>query len=426
MKEESYQLLEYIAERGVEGTTTALETDKGVPILLVKENSHTLTAIICINGIAKRITKKYTRTTVHKAIYDLINEIGDILSQNIEELKISQKISFENCIEEKTEVDKKKENKRKIIKKEKSKLPSIEEYKKIELPQKHILPLLHLGDKKYLSLLMELGIIDVFELALSSPLVMRDNQTIPYKIKDMRPIYTILSMFKLDTHYLSNPFSTININGENISFFTALYNDLEVLSQFTTELLQKNLKLIKHKVRLFTVNMKGGFRPVEIEILNSKNTIDKNNVRVGLFIKNDKGDIIQIGDLNLGELHEKNLFTINEYIYSSLYIMKIDDYTFFDNIVMKLLNSYIAKSNYSKLTKDIIERETNINYSIPFMISNTGNKVIFAHPILFWYSREVLNTEEICEDCPAIEYANKFDQILNAYLKLGYFRNVFL
>jgi len=64
----------------------------------------------------------------------------------------------------------------------------------------------------------------------------------------------------------------------------------------------------------------------------------------------DGNNIVQIGDINLGELHEKNVFTVNEYIYSSLYILRNEDYSFFDNILMKLLNTYIAKSNYSRLT----------------------------------------------------------------------------
>jgi hypothetical protein len=73
MKEESYQLLEYIIEHSLEGTFTALETSNGTQIVLVKEDPHTLTAILCINGIAKRITKRFTRTTVPKAIYELID-----------------------------------------------------------------------------------------------------------------------------------------------------------------------------------------------------------------------------------------------------------------------------------------------------------------------------------------------------------------
>nr|WP_238842153.1 hypothetical protein [Sulfolobus sp. E11-6] len=69
MKEESYRLLEYVIEHGVEGTFTALETSRGTQIVLVKEDSHTLTAVLCIDGIAKRITKK---------IYQNYNSQGNI------------------------------------------------------------------------------------------------------------------------------------------------------------------------------------------------------------------------------------------------------------------------------------------------------------------------------------------------------------
>lgn len=93
---------------------------------------------------------------------------------------------------------------------------------------------------------------------------------------------------------------------------------------------------------------------------------------------------------------------------------------------MKLLNTYIAKSNYSKLTRDIIERETNINYSIPIVMRTMANRIELANPILYWYSKEILNSDEICINCPIIEYVNKFNEFLNNYVRLGYFRSVFL
>jgi hypothetical protein len=107
-------------------------------------------------------------------------------------------------------------------------------------------------------------------------------------------------------------------------------------------------------------------------------------------------------------------------------ILGNNDYTFFDNILMKLVNVFIAKSSYSKLTRDIIERETNINYSIPFLMGNMGNKLLFANPILYWYSKEILGNDEICNDCPAIQYSQKFDELLNSYRKLGYFKTIYL
>ncbi len=311
MKEESYQLLEYIIEHSLEGTFTALETSNGTQIVLAKEDPHTLTAILCNNGIAKRITKRFTRTTVHKAIYELIDEIEDIISQPIEELKISQRVSFGNCIDERGEEEKSKRRKR-----ERPKPPSIDEYKRIEIPQKHIIPLLHLGEKKYLYLTLELGVIDIMELPSSSPIIVERNQVTPYKIREMRTVYNVLSLFKLDRFNTSNPFSTTSLNGKSLTFFTALYNDVELLGQTSVSMLQRNLKLVKHKVNMFSVSKKGSLHTEEVEILNNKNSLDRNNVKVGLFLGSDGNNIVQIGDINLGELHEKNVFTVNEYIYS--------------------------------------------------------------------------------------------------------------
>ncbi|ACP38357.1 hypothetical protein [Saccharolobus islandicus] len=421
MKEESYQLLEYIIEHSLEGTFTALETSNGTQIVLAKEDPHTLTAILCNNGIAKRITKRFTRTTVHKAIYELIDEIEDIISQPIEELKISQRVSFGNCIDERGEEEKSKRRKR-----ERPKPPSIDEYKRIEIPQKHIIPLLHLGEKKYLYLTLELGVIDIMELPSSSPIIVERNQVTPYKIREMRTVYNVLSLFKLDRFNTSNPFSTTSLNGKSLTFFTALYNDVELLGQTSVSMLQRNLKLVKHKVNMFSVSKKGSLHTEEVEILNNKNSLDRNNVKVGLFLGSDGNNIVQIGDINLGELHEKNVFTVNEYIYSSLYILRNEDYSFFDNILMKLLNTYIAKSNYSRLTKDIIERETNVNYSIPIVMRTMENRIELANPILYWYSKEILNSDEICTNCPITEYVNKLNEFLNNYVKLGYFKSVFL
>ncbi|AAK40818.1 hypothetical protein SULI_07580 [Saccharolobus solfataricus] len=420
MKEESYRLLEYVVEHGLEGTLTALETNKGIPIVLVKEDPHTLTTILCIDGIARRITKRFTRTTVHKAIYELIDEIESMISQPIEELRISQKVSFENCIEERGE------EKPKRKKRETPRLPSIDEYKRIEIPQKHVIPLLYLGDRKYLSLILELGIIDIIESLSSSPIIIENNQVTPYKIRDMRAVYNVLSLFKLDRFNNSNPFSTISLNRKFLTFFTALYNDVEVLGQTSISMLQRNLKLVKHRVKMFSASKKGNLHTEEVEILNNKNSLERNDIRVGLFLRSNDGNTVQIGDINLGELHEKNVFTVNEYIYSSLYMMEDDDYLFFDNILMKLLNTYIAKSNYSKLTRDIIERETNINYSIPIVMRTMANRIELANPILYWYSKEILNSDEICINCPIIEYVNKFNEFLNNYVRLGYFRSVFL
>jgi len=179
-------------------------------------------------------------------------------------------------------------------------------------------------------------------------------------------------------------------------------------------------------VNMFSVSKKGSLHTEEVEILNNKNSLDRNNVKVGLFLGSDGNNIVQIGDINLGELHEKNVFTVNEYIYSSLYILRNEDYSFFDNILMKLLNTYIAKSNYSRLTKDIIERETNVNYSIPIVMRTMENRIELANPILYWYSKEILNSDEICTNCPITEYVNKLNEFLNNYVKLGYFKSVFL
>ncbi|QGA54717.1 hypothetical protein GFS03_09100 [Sulfolobus sp. E5-1-F] len=419
MKEESYRLLEYVIEHGVEGTFTALETSRGTQIVLVKEDSHTLTAVLCIDGIAKRITKKFTKTTIHKAIYELIDEIENMISQPIEELKISQKVSFENCIEEREE----KPRRRKM---ERPKLPSIDEYKRTKITQKHIIPLLHLGEKKYLSLTLELGVIDIIELPFSSPIIVESNQVTPYKIREIRTIYNVLSLFKLDRFNNSNPFSTTSLNGKSLTFFTALYKDVELLGQTSISILQRDLKLVKHKVSMFSVSKKGSLHTEEVEILNNKNSLNKNDIKVGLFLRNDDGNIVQIGDINLGELHEKNIFTVNEYVYSSLYVMRNDDYSFFDNVLVKLLNTYIAKGNYSRLTKDILERESNVNYSIPIVMGTMENRIELANPILYWYSKEVLNSDEICTNCPISEYVNKFNEFLDNYVKLGYFRSVFL
>ncbi|MDT7862176.1 MAG: hypothetical protein RRA45_08180, partial [Saccharolobus sp.] len=68
MKEESYQLLEYLVNHVTEGTVTPLVTEKGIPILLIKEKPYILTVILCVNDEAKKITKEYTKTTLHKAL----------------------------------------------------------------------------------------------------------------------------------------------------------------------------------------------------------------------------------------------------------------------------------------------------------------------------------------------------------------------
>nr|WP_238842155.1 hypothetical protein [Sulfolobus sp. E11-6] len=342
-----------------------------------------------------------------------------MISQPIEELKISQKVSFENCIEEREE----KPRRRKM---ERPKLPSIDEYKRTKITQKHIIPLLHLGEKKYLSLTLELGVIDIIELPFSSPIIVESNQVTPYKIREIRTIYNVLSLFKLDRFNNSNPFSTTSLNGKSLTFFTALYKDVELLGQTSISILQRDLKLVKHKVSMFSVSKKGSLHTEEVEILNNKNSLNKNDIKVGLFLRNDDGNIVQIGDINLGELHEKNIFTVNEYVYSSLYVMRNDDYSFFDNVLVKLLNTYIAKGNYSRLTKDILERESNVNYSIPIVMGTMENRIELANPILYWYSKEVLNSDEICTNCPISEYVNKFNEFLDNYVKLGYFRSVFL
>lgn len=425
MKEESYQLLEYLVNHVTEGTVTPLVTEKGIPILLIKEKPYILTVILCVNDEAKKITKEYTKTTLHKALYDLISDIENMLSQNIEELKIAQKLSFDNCLP-KREVPREQEVKKRG--KQKPQLPSLDEYKKnFENEQKHVIPLFQIEDKKYMSLILESGIIDVLELTSTLPQIISKNQISTYKINNIKTIYTYLSIYKLDINNKINPISTVTIDKTNLTFFTALYSDQnENTEQIEINLFNKYIKLNKNKVKLFSINLKGNLHVENVDILRSTSIKpERNGLKVGLFIKRNN-DLMQIGEINLGELHEKNVFTINEYIYGSLMILGNNDYTFFDNILMKLVNVFIAKSSYSKLTRDIIERETNINYSIPFLMGNMGNKLLFANPILYWYSKEILGNDEICNDCPAIQYSQKFDELLNSYRKLGYFKTIYL
>ncbi|MEM0092687.1 MAG: hypothetical protein QXG62_08910 [Saccharolobus sp.] len=417
MKEESYQLVEYLIEKANDGATIPLLTEKGFPILLIKENSHTMVAIVCINHEVKKIVKRFTKTTIHRAIYEIETELEDLTSQTIDELRIAQGISFDDCVparEQKT--------------RPKPKLPSIEDYKmEFKNIEKHVIPLLSLGEKKYVSLILELGIIDVLELPSAHPSIVSSNGVSQYKVKDTRTIYTMLSTFKLDIIHGNNPLSTVTINNSNLTFFTALYSELDnSIEDKAIEFLGKKITY-KSKVKLFHITSKGNLKIDEKEIytINSSKP-DKNDIKIGFFAKYGENNIIKFNELNLGELHENNVFTINEYVYSSLMIFDIDDYYFFDNIIMKLVNSYIAKSKYSKLTRDIIEREVNINYSIPFLISNLGNKIKLANPIVYWYSKELLGIDEICNSCPAYQFAEKINNILSTYRKFGYFRDVYL
>ncbi|AOL15927.1 hypothetical protein BFU36_03400 [Sulfolobus sp. A20] len=421
MKEEAYELLKYLAEHTINGSTTALIINNKIPILLEKESNYEISITTCINGEAIKISKKFTKNTIHKAIYELIDDLSELTSQDVEELKIIQKVSFDECLPRRRQES--------IVQKKKKDIISMEEYKKLIIgKQIHVYPLLQISSKQYLSLILDLGIVDLLELASPNPMIIQENQQSPYKIKDLRTIYTYISFFKLDQNNKTNPLSTVIINNSKLTIFTMIYS-LEDVYKEVIELNfldNKKIKLNKYKVKTISLSSKGYVNVTETDILGAPmKGIRKNDVRIGLFMEYN-GNFIQINDIKIGDLHERGDFTFNEYIYASLYVIGIDSYEFFDNVIMKFVNTFIARNPYlSKLTKDIIEREANINYSIPFVSSSSGNKVSLLDPIAYWYSRDILGNEDYA-NTPISQHSQKLNELLIAYRKNGYFRNIFI
>ncbi|MBB5253563.1 hypothetical protein [Sulfurisphaera ohwakuensis] len=398
----AYDILAYLLEHLEPNSVTALVTNDGIPLMLSKDSEYEISVYICKDENVKKFHKEFDKPTLHRAVIELLEEISSYLGKEIAELNISSSVKFEDCVPKRQEVKRERPQKKRVI----DTRNLIEEMRK--LPSAYnIIPLFTDNGKLIAIVLENLSLISTDKIVKSISRV-SDGNISPINVDPITIIY-VLSTLKFDLQK-GNPFSSY----EKYTFFTALYQDLGEIGE---EGEFQNKKMIKKQGKFFSVTSKGILKPIPLEFLDVSRE-KKNTLNVGYFI-HDGEKFVKLNSFDLFEYHEKNIFTINSYLFSSFIVTQKDfkvEYQNFDKLISNFVNSVISKGIGAKYVKDVFELER-ILYDIQYVRAVAGNEISIVDPISLWYYRNKGEDVRLCDSCELKDKVELWNRIIKGFYR---------
>jgi len=394
----AFDLLAYMFEHLEAGSVVGLITTGNTPLMLTKDSEYEVSVYICKDENVKKFYVVFDKPSLHRAVLELLQDISEYLGESIEELNISNNVKFEDCILKKQE--------RKTPQKKKVSVESlIEEMRK--LPRQYELIPLFTDNGKLISLVLENLSLIPFDKVVKTISKVSDGNVSPINIDPTTLLY-VLSTLKFDLKK-GNPFSTY----EKYTFFTAIYMDMAVIGE--EEFLNK--KMYRKQGKFYTVNPKGSIKPIPLEFLDLSKDVRK-GLNVGYFV-HDGEKFIKLNSIDLLEYHEKNVFSINAYLFSSFIVTQKDftvDYHRFDKLLSNFVNSVISKGVGARYVKDVFELE-NLIYDIQLVRSVSGNIISIVDPISFWYYKSKGEEVKVCDSCEVKDKVDLWNKIIKNFYR---------
>ena len=394
----AFDLLAYMFEHLEAGSVVGLVTNGNTPLMLTKDSEYEVSVYICKDENVKKFHVVFDKPTLHRAVLELLQDISDYLGENVEELNISNSIKFEDCIPKKQE--------RKAPQKKRVSVESLIEEMR-QLPQQYELIPLFSDNGKLISLVLENLSLIPFDKVVKTISRVSNGDVSPINADPTTLLY-VLSTLKFDLKK-GNPFSTY----EKYTFFTALYIDMNVIGE--GEFLNK--KMYKKQGKFYTANPKGSIRPIPLEFLDLSKDVKK-GLNVGYFV-HDGEKFVKLNSIDLLEYHEKNVFSINAYLFSSFIVTQKDftvDYQSFDRLLSNFVNSVISKGVGAKYVKDVFELE-NLIYDIQLVRSVSGNTISIVDPISFWYYKSRGEEVKLCDSCEVKDKVDLWNRIIKNFYR---------
>jgi len=397
----AFDLLAYMFEHLEAGSIAGLITAGNIPLMLSKDSDYEISVYVCKDENVKKFPIVFDKPTIHRAVLELLQNISEYLGENIEELNISNNVKFEECLPKKQEKKPAPPKKKPAV----NFKSLIEEMKKLP-PQYELIPLFT-DNGKLISLVLENLSLIAFDKVVKTISRISDGNISPINVDPVTLLY-VLSTLKFDLQK-GNPFSSY----DKYTFFTALYIDMNNIGE--GEFL--NRKMYKKQGKFYTVTPKGSLKPFPLEFLDL-NKEPKKGLNIGYFI-HDGEKFIKLNSIDLIEYHEKNLFSINAYLFSSFTVAQKDfvvDYQDFDRVLSNFVNSVISKGVGAKYVKDIFELE-NLIYDIQLVRSVSGNSISIVDPISFWYYKSRGEEVKPCDSCEVKDKVNLWNRIIKNFYR---------
>ena len=397
----AFDLLAYMFEHLEVGSVVGLITARNLPLILSKESDYEITVYVCKDENIKKFHVTFDKPTMHRAIFGLLQDISEYLGENIEELNISNNVKFEECLPKRQEKKATPQRKKPAVD-----LKSlIEEMRKLP-PQYDLIPLFT-DNGKLVSLVLDNLSIILFDKIVKTISRVSEGEIKPINV-DASTLLYVLSTLKFDLQK-GNPFSSY----DKYTFFTALYIDMNNIGE--GEFL--NRKMYKKQGKFYAVTPKGSLKPIPLEFLDLNKEVKK-SLNVGYFV-HDGEKFVKLNSIDLLEYHEKNLFSINAYLFSSFIVTQKDftvDYQAFDKLLSNFVNSVISKGVGAKYVKDVFELE-NLIYDIQLVRSISGNTITIIDPISFWYYKSRGEEVKVCESCEVRDKVSLWNQIIKNFYR---------
>ncbi|BFH72350.1 hypothetical protein SJAV_02940 [Sulfurisphaera javensis] len=399
----AYDLLAYLLEHLEPNSVTALVTTEGIPLMLSKDSEYDVTIYVCKDENVKKFHKVYDKPTIHRAVIELLEELSNYIGKDIEELNITNTVKFEDCVPSRQPLPRKEHKpQRKNVIDTKS---LIEEMKK--LPAEYNIVPLFTENGKLIAFVPENLSLILTDKIVKTVSKVSDGNLSQVKIDPVTLIY-VISTLKFDLQK-GTPFSQL----DKYSFFSALYQDMGDIGEGEFH----GRKMIKKQGKFFSVTTRGNLRPIPLEYLDISKE-KKNTLQVGYFV-HDGEKFIKLNSFDLLDYHEKNIFTINAYLFSSFIVSQKDftiDYQNFDKLLSNFVNSILSKGIGAKYVKDVFELET-ILYDIQLVRAVSGNSISIIDPISFWYYKNKGEEAKVCDSCELKDKVDLWNRIIKNFYR---------
>lgn len=400
----AYDLLAYLLEHTQPGSIVVVTTPNNIPIMLDKEDEFSVLAYVCKDEDVKKLRETFDKSTIHRAVLDLLSQLSDYLQTQIDELNIANSASFPGCVEKRT--PRQREVKREKPKPKKEDIKLLIEQMRTLPKEFDILPLLS-RDGKLISLVMQNLSLTALDKIVKSLSHVKGDAITPIN-PDLQTLNYVLSTIKFDLQK-GNPLSSL----DNFTFFTAMFVDQGDIGE--GEFMNK--KIPKRSGKFFTSNSKGGLKPIPLEFLDySKNK--KNGLYVGYFV-HDGQQFVRLGGFDLLDYHEQGKFTINAYLFSSFLAAQRDfsiEYSPFDKLMSNFVNSVISKGIGAKYVKEVFELE-NLLYDIQLVKNVTKESINIVDPISFWYYKSKGQDPLLCTECELKDKVELWNKITKGWFR---------
>ncbi|MCY0850694.1 MAG: hypothetical protein OWQ55_08115 [Sulfuracidifex metallicus] len=419
MVQDPFTLLSYLVEHANEGSIIPLKVSGNV-LFLIKDGRFTFSIYILEGEDIARIRKDFLPTNLHKVIYEVIDDLKERLSSDLSDLQIAKEIDATKFLETMHPRREERREERRISRKprERKEAPVTNPLDSLRIRNNvHLYPLLKLGTS-FFSIVLETTLGEMFNLPNASPFMIKDGNTIPYQIKNLKSIYVVLSQAKMDTFRERNPIAEVQVENNRITFFSAMFLDEGKGEGKDFTFIGRKAKGVEKDYMFFRLSNKGSVRTISRKVISVSQDV---NLGVGFFFW-DGQTIVRTGGLDLLKSHEQGIMTLNEYILLNSLLVS-NSLSLYSKVMTSIMNMGVSKRIPSHLVKDIMDIDSNPMSISPLVENVIQDEVRFYDPVEYWYSTEILGESDPIHCKEISHYIELRKSVIGELKNRGWFKD---